>query len=239
MFKEVKARDESNSKSDRKPTTGKMSGRASGLEMSVATSFCSCLREKLFTIKVAIVNPMRKKEAAAAFFGMTIAYWLTSEVYPQRRHVVRSQRIDRERTASTPKYIPHFVNLRDVCLHLSQSHGDRRLAGPRLAREQDGASRYLSFLDHLVDHARCPPRPVLAHETLAHVSRLERVVEPEATDVAMRPDPLDTGEVAHFRASQGDIRRLHPNQTRTTGQGRRIMSTLSVLLYPWKFLLYI
>lgn len=47
--------------------------------------------------------------------------------------------------------------------YLRQAHSDRRLSSSRFSRQKYRPSRNLPLLDHLVDHARCPPRCVLPH----------------------------------------------------------------------------
>jgi hypothetical protein len=56
-------------------------------------------------------------------------------------------------------------------------------------------------------HHPCGPAGLLlAHHALADVPRLERVVEPEASDVAVRADALDARQVLHLRHLEA---RLH------------------------------
>mmetsp|Transcript_3864 Transcript_3864/g.17004 ORF Transcript_3864/g.17004 Transcript_3864/m.17004 type:complete len:483 (-) Transcript_3864:42-1490(-) len=82
------------------------------------------------------------------------------------------------------------------------AHRDGGLAGAGLPREEDRAAGDLTVANHLQDHARSFTRVDLAHHSLRHLPGLERIVETEAADVAVRADALDAREIL-------DLRHLH------------------------------
>mmetsp|Transcript_13014 Transcript_13014/g.50886 ORF Transcript_13014/g.50886 Transcript_13014/m.50886 type:complete len:477 (-) Transcript_13014:125-1555(-) len=82
------------------------------------------------------------------------------------------------------------------------AHRDGGLAGAGLSREEDSAAGDLTVADHLQDHARSFTRVDLAHHSLRHLPGLERIVETETADVAVRADALDAREIF-------DLRHLH------------------------------
>jgi hypothetical protein len=104
---------------------------------------------------------------------------------------------------------------------LRQTHGDGRLARARAAREEDRAAGDLALVDHLVHDARRLPRAVLPDHALAHLARLEAVVEAQAADVAVGADALDARHLAHLagRAGHGDVG--HGLGRRTANGSRR------------------
>ena len=85
---------------------------------------------------------------------------------------------------------------------LRHSHRDGGLARARLPSDHDRAARDVALLDHLEDDAGRLARIHLPHHALADHARLERVVEAEAADVAVRADAFDAREIL-------DLRHLH------------------------------
>mmetsp|Transcript_97037 Transcript_97037/g.274490 ORF Transcript_97037/g.274490 Transcript_97037/m.274490 type:complete len:428 (-) Transcript_97037:7-1290(-) len=82
---------------------------------------------------------------------------------------------------------------------LRHAHGDRGLAGPRLAGDEDRPPGDFALLDHGEDDACRPPRAVLPHHALGDHACVQGVVQAEAPDVRVGPDPLQAVDISDLR----------------------------------------
>jgi hypothetical protein len=79
------------------------------------------------------------------------------------------------------------------------THSNSGLAAPNGPSHQDRPPRNPTLLDHLEDQPSRLARLALTDHTLAAGERLEQVGETEASDVRMRADTFDFGQVLERR----------------------------------------